>query len=213
MIDEADMVIIYSLDSNFLDSDEIYPQMSQNRRSRYDRQKTVQGRLELLGSAELIKRAYGKSECLLNIKCSDFGKPYVVSGRQFNVSHSDGRCILALADNSVGVDIQKHIENDCLQIAKRCFHPTEYELIKNSNNPEEVFYDIWCLKESYIKCTGKGLSCGLNTFYFNLGEHIICFNAAGEALERYSFKMLETAKGYSAAVCVEAENIKIQYNN
>jgi 4'-phosphopantetheinyl transferase len=57
----------------------------------------------------------------------------------------------------VGVDIEQHRENDLPALAKTAFHPQELAFFLE--NPETGrFYDIWTLKESYIKMLGTGFS-------------------------------------------------------
>ena len=51
------------------------------------------------------------------------------------------------------------------RIARRFFHPEDLALLRNAKDAEEqlkLFFRIWTIKEAYLKCTGEGLSGGLN---------------------------------------------------
>lgn len=62
-----------------------------------------------------------------------------------------------------------------LRIGKRFFINKEYEYIMNKNliSRLEYFYEIWTLKESYIKAVGMGLSISLNSFNICINDNAI----------------------------------------
>ena len=90
------------------------------------------------------------------------GKPYVANADNvfFNISHSGDYLAVAVADCQVGVDIEKR-KNANIGIAKRFFTEEEFDYISFDN---DKFFEIWTLKESYVKYLGCGISGGLNTF-------------------------------------------------
>lgn len=87
-----------------------------------------------------------------------YGKPYLknYSSIQFNLAHSEDYVICAVSDTPVGVDIECIHDID-LDVAKNYFDSDEYEYILNSNNIN-AFFELWVLKESYMKMTGLGFS-------------------------------------------------------
>lgn len=103
-------------------------------------------------------------------------------GFHFNVSHSEDYVMLAIADRPVGVDIQ-FIKPLVKDIAGRFFHSEEIDFLNNiskdiySAQYKEAFYRLWCLKESFVKCSGEGLGQGLSSFsvieYFDDSEIIM----------------------------------------
>lgn len=88
----------------------------------------------------------------------------------FNLSHSQGQIVLALARHDlVGVDIEAAARpRRVTRIAQRYFSPLELtallELPAHLQLPR--FYQLWTLKESYIKACGMGLAIPLNQFSF-----------------------------------------------
>ncbi len=84
---------------------------------------------------------------------------------RFNFSHTvdkaNGRFAAAvlLSDaDAVGVDAEfvRPIHNrDALM--RRLFSDAEREYVLSSGR-EDAFYQIWCAKEAYVKCTGEGFS-------------------------------------------------------
>ena len=95
----------------------------------------------------------------------EHGKPELPKkyGLHFNLSHSGEYAVCAISDHNIGTDIQIH-QGERESLAKRFFHPEELEVLNKAADPVRCFYDLWCLKESYIKYTGRGLGAGLNRF-------------------------------------------------
>ncbi|MEH7856414.1 4'-phosphopantetheinyl transferase superfamily protein, partial [Bacillus thuringiensis] len=74
--------------------------------------------------------------------------------------------ICTTANFNVGIDIEKVSEIEVLKLAKEFFSADEFYDISNMNSDEQIncFFDLWTLKESYIKTIGKGLYTPLNSF-------------------------------------------------
>ena len=103
----------------------------------------------------------------LTFCCNEYGKPFLEGYPDFhyNISHSGDWVVCAISEKEIGIVIEK-IKSVDFDIAKRFFSDVEYKLLMSQ--PEDLktnyFYDIWTLKESYIKYKGKGLSIPLNSF-------------------------------------------------
>lgn len=87
-----------------------------------------------------------------------------------SVSHSENFIICA-ADplESVGVDIEKMEKINFTEIAKECFTEIEIRMLHTTKDAEQLkqkFYEIWTLKECYLKYDGRGLNIPLQSFYF-----------------------------------------------
>ena len=70
-------------------------------------------------------------------------------------------------EHEIGVDLQKltPVHAGVTPMAERFFHPEDLALLRNAKDAEEqlkLFFRIWTIKEAYLKCTGEGLSGGLN---------------------------------------------------
>lgn len=96
-----------------------------------------------------------------------YGKPYLCNAINFhfNVSHSGEWIACAVDKKQIGVDIEKIAPIDSISISESFFSNEEYNalLIKNGNERLTYFYELWTMKESYIKAVGKGLAIPLHT--------------------------------------------------
>ncbi|MGI6549056.1 MAG: 4'-phosphopantetheinyl transferase family protein [Syntrophomonadales bacterium] len=102
---------------------------------------------------------------------NQYGKPYLkgIENFCFNISHS-GRWVACAVDHQpVGIDIEEMAPIE-LDVARHYFSAEEFAYIANQPESERTatFYDIWTLKESYIKALGWGLSKDLNSFTVKL---------------------------------------------
>ena len=110
---------------------------------------------------------------------NQWGKPSLPAHQNpqnlsFNLSHTDGLIVCALTQNNeLGVDVEDvSREGETVKIADRYFSAQEYQtLIKLPEAKQnERFFDLWTLKESYIKAWGKGLAIPLDEFSFSFPE-------------------------------------------
>lgn len=101
------------------------------------------------------------------------GKPelaggYNRAGIKFNVSHSGGFALLAVARGlCLGVDIEIVNEEFAREgIAEEFFSPNEIVALRTTALDARVqtFFSLWTRKEAYIKALGTGLSVPLNSF-------------------------------------------------
>lgn len=100
------------------------------------------------------------------------GKPYLPSCPDFHYNFSDSGDYLVLAvspEHEIGVDLQKltPVRAGVIPMAERFFHPEDLALLRNTKDAKEqlkLFFRIWTIKEACLKCTGEGLSGGLNRF-------------------------------------------------
>ena len=124
-------------------------------------------RLRSLTSALLLRWALIRDFDLRHphpFPCSENGKPYHTSdGHEFNISHGRNRVVVATADTPVGVDVEYKRTNR-LKVAERFFSPHELEMIQKSHDKDTTFTMFWCIKESFLKYTGTGLTSPLNSF-------------------------------------------------
>ncbi len=104
-----------------------------------------------------------------------WGKPTLMSmqnphGLVFNLSHADGLIVCAVTQNhALGVDVENVTrDGETIKIADRYFSPQEYQALiaLPEHLQNDRFFDLWTLKESYIKACGKGLAIPLDEFSF-----------------------------------------------
>lgn len=121
---------------------------------------------------KLVRDEKGKPVVEYPLK-GNFGKV------SFNVSHHGDFCVLAgeLGDFLLGVDVMKceKMRHSNLQeyfrVMNRQFANSEWDTIKrepNENSQLAMFYRHWCLKESYVKALGVGITISLQSLCFKI---------------------------------------------
>ncbi len=100
-----------------------------------------------------------------------YGKPsllYPYSSLRFNISHSHGQVVIAFAQGrEVGIDIEvTNRIGDLRDIAKSSFSSLEIRSLENLSGEKFAsrFFEIWTLKEAYIKARGLGFNLPLDEF-------------------------------------------------
>ncbi len=145
----------------------------------------------------------------LRFSTNEHGKPFPVGlpDIHFNLSHSHGVAVCAVCrDTDVGVDVEDVGRRTDLSIARRFFSSAEADLVSKAPEAEKraLFFDVWTLKEAYIKAVGRGLSIPLNSFSFNANEPDIQirFSDTGRVDPAWRFSQWrpETGKIVAAAV-------------
>lgn len=102
-----------------------------------------------------------------------FGKPFLPNQPylHFNLSHSGSYGGLAMANSPVGFDIEQPLENGPYEALAKRFFPFEADQLEASGSDESNlvrFARLWTAKEAYLKETGRGLTCNLNSFRLQL---------------------------------------------
>ncbi len=136
----------------------------------------------------------------------------------FNVSHSHGMALLAMArGRAVGVDVEKIRPGVATEdIAARFFAPREVAMLCAVPVPLRVgaFFTCWTRKEAYIKATGKGLSLPLDGFVVSVapGEPAAILETRPDAAEasRWHLTALALGVGYVGAVAVAGARPEIK---
>lgn len=96
-----------------------------------------------------------------------YGKPYLenIEDFHFNISHSEEWVVCALDSIPVGIDIEYMKLIDINEVVSFFSKDEQKDIfLKDDYNRIDFFYDMWTLKESYIKLKGNGLSIPLNSF-------------------------------------------------
>ncbi|MDA3904827.1 MAG: 4'-phosphopantetheinyl transferase superfamily protein [Bacteroidales bacterium] len=121
----------------------------------------------------IVRRFYAKELKIdpfqLEFDYNDHEKPSLKNypKAHFNISHSGDYVVVAFSDCPVGIDIEKNKGNR-LNVAKRFFTREELDDLFAFQEEDQIeyFYQLWTLKESYMKAIGKGISMSLNSFSF-----------------------------------------------
>ncbi len=114
----------------------------------------------------------------------DKGKPRLTAALQrqakldFNISHSGDYLLVGIAAETnspleFGVDIERErSRTDIYPILNHYFADNEVTQLMalDEGYRRQRFFDLWALKEAYIKAKGLGLALSLQSFYFDF-EH------------------------------------------
>ena len=140
------------------------------------------------------------SECLLynyffsneEFFYNQYGKPYL-KNKYFNISHADNYLLLGIADEEIGVDMQKITFKKNVE---KLFSEEEQNLLKTAK--EKMFTRYWVLKESYAKYLGVGIS-----------KKILQETIKKKDVYFYEY---EDLNGYMIAVCLKNKYPKERIN-
>ena len=139
----------------------------------------------------------------------------------FNLSHTDGLIVLAVAHGfrnlELGVDVE-HLgrKAETGRLAERYFSPRECAdlLALDEAGQRGRFFDLWTLKEAYIKAVGMGLAIPLDAFSFSFDQDRIniAFSGvrAGDDPRRWQFAQwhlpgTEGSEGHQLALALCGE--------
>ena len=137
----------------------------------------------------------------LTILKDDKGKPYFKNVPLFfNLSHSNKYWALAISDQPIGIDIQNKLNNKAIAIAKRFFHPQEANLISEH---EELFFEVWSAKESYVKYHGWGIDDHFKDFSVVDDDHV------KKKLGNIYLHYLNTDDDYSLCIATNADTYEM----
>lgn len=134
---------------------------------------------------------------------NEYGKPFINNTTRvhFNVSHAGEWVLCVLSNGEIGIDIER-IQPIDLDIAKYYFSEVEYMDLQKKDGVDKIYYffDLWTLKESYIKARGMGLSIPLKDFCIRVANDGITLSGK-EINKNWFFKQYEFDQPYKVSVC------------
>jgi len=103
-----------------------------------------------------------------------WGKPEIAGQTPrrlcFNLSHTRGCIVCAVTrGRDVGIDVERmDAIADELSLAARCFSPPDVVMLEALRGAVRTrrFYELWTLREAYVKARGQGLSMPLDRIAF-----------------------------------------------
>ncbi|WP_282119258.1 4'-phosphopantetheinyl transferase family protein [Ruegeria atlantica] len=168
-----------------------------------DKYMYIAGRARL---REILAQYLGVTAESVAIDYGPNGKPMLNAGPHFNLSHSDGRAILAVCENTgIGIDIEqiRPIED---AVAKHHFSPAEYAELSAlpRTNWLQGFFQCWTRKEAVLKMLGHGLFMPLDSFDVTLapGGSVQLTRIEGDNPARWSLVHLAPAAGWVGALAL-----------
>jgi 4'-phosphopantetheinyl transferase len=149
-------------------------------------------------------------------EASAYGQPLITNddadarSLSFNLTHTHDLVVLAVTRHrAVGVDTENMSRGALLDVADRFFAPSECAHLRALPPDAQAtrFFELWTLKESYIKARGMGLSIPLDRFGFDLRHEGRVSLHLDDSLQdlsaRWELRQLWPTEQHPLAVCVE----------
>jgi 4'-phosphopantetheinyl transferase len=153
---------------------------------------------------------------------NEHGRPALMNGLvkgpgaagplHFNLSHTRDLIVLAVTrGREIGVDVERlRGARRTGDLAARFFADFESERVASASEAErdDVFYQFWTLKESYIKARGLGLAIPLGQFGFRLGPEgpaLWTHPDLNDDAAGWAFVQLQPTPEHRLAICVARE--------
>lgn len=129
---------------------------------------------------------------------------------QFNIAHTAGVVVLAVtADGALGVDVETPRRRTDTLALERYFAPAERRVLQGLPDAarRRRFFELWTLKEAYLKARGMGLRLPLKSVAFQYcapaGLQLHCTGAISNPPQRWALAQLRLRRGYLLGLCAE----------
>lgn len=156
-----------------------------------------------IGDWHFIYNAYGKPQPREGLG---------VQAPFFTLSHSHGRAVVAVSRTpELGIDIEfTGRKRRVAKIAHRYFANEEIRalLALPDSVQQSRFYELWSLKEAYIKARGLGLAIPLKSFAYTFSKNRVGLNEitkSSAAQWRWQIWQLHTGLPYALALAVQLQ--------
>lgn len=184
----------------------VYYSVNNRRREKTDRLRRTEDKRLSLGAEYLLMcacRDSGTDYNKLTVASEPNSKPsFENCDLSFNLSHSGERVMCVMSSLPVGCDVEK-ISSADIRIAERFFSEREkayLHTVADENEKKKLFIKIWTLKESFVKCTGKGFSTPFESFSVTDERGNISLLQSEDNC-RYELYGWDSGDGYRYAVC------------
>jgi 4'-phosphopantetheinyl transferase len=137
------------------------------------------------------------------------GKPQV-RGLEFNLSHSGDLVAYGFGSVPLGIDIEQRRSMDYGQLVERFFAEDEWQEWQQlpATAQAETFFQVWTVKEAYLKAIGTGLHRSLSTVSVQLQPPwLLRQNSIAWQVE-----VLTMPEGYLGAVVVADRGHELRIN-
>ncbi len=149
------------------------------------------------------------------------GRPELVggpAGLRFNISHTEGMvAMLVHGGDDAGVDVESPWRaTDIASVSRRVFTEGERTamLALPAEHQAERFYQLWTLKESFIKAKGKGFAMPLSKFAFTISEDgsigFTCDESLDPDATKWSYSTTWAESGHVVSVCANAPDGRVE---
>ncbi len=200
--------------------------LSPDERERAGRFQVEPDRLRFIaarGILRLILGSYLRADPMfLRFAYNEFGKPDLSHQKgsdalRFNVSHSEGLCLIAVTrGRRVGIDLERiRPEKADGKAAEKFFSRAETAALRALPKVAQVeaFFSCWTRKEAFIKARGQGLSLPLDQFEVSVGggtAALLHVNDEPKAPEHWGLCDLAAADDFAAALAAEGKDWRLR---
>ncbi|MGH0004329.1 4'-phosphopantetheinyl transferase family protein [Pseudovibrio ascidiaceicola] len=149
------------------------------------------------------------------------GKPELVGtaparGLHFNISHSGDRAAIAVSRAAaLGVDIERvRYDGRVEAVIRRFFASEERDILEgyDAQSRHKAAFQLWSLKEAYIKATGKGLAQRLDSFAMDWRRDRPVLIRSIEASEKeWTLRSFSPHPDYCGAVAVRSRRVSVRH--
>jgi len=192
---------------------DLLPHLIPQKRERIERLVHAEDVIRALMGERLIRdiarRELGIEAAAIRFDTNVYGKPFLAGypDIHFNLSHSGRWVVCAVGANPVGIDVEQKGNAD-QEMAAGFFSEEERQDLAacSAADLRTHFYHLWTLKESFMKCTGKGFFADLDSFTIKIRDDGIYLKDRSGAIDlRYRFRIFDLDRDYALAGCSEGE--------
>lgn len=185
---------------------QMYLGVSPERAARAKRFLKEEDRLRSLAGELLLRKVLRETHGITvpQLGVGPCGKPQLMSGEPFfNISHAGAHVLLAVGDVPLGVDVEQ-VRPVSVGVSDMVFTDDEQQWIWGASDSDAAFFQLWTLKESYIKALGLGMRKALRSFSFVIeGEDIRLFDTEDATAGARFFFRQGVYEGSWWALCSE----------
>ena len=185
--------------------------LSEEERFRVERKKRIEARRAAIyaraGLRFLLGHYTQTAPQEVQMRQASTGKPFLADqSLSFNLSHSGDWIVWAVSlQGEIGVDLEEidpavHWQ----RVAARYFSEEEQGALEASEEPVRLFYDLWAMKEAWVKSSGEGVFAAMKRCRLPLIDQKAPMRA--EVGGRYLYR-IEAGSHYASAL---ATNFKVE---
>jgi 4'-phosphopantetheinyl transferase len=209
--------------------EELTPLLAEGELARADRFRLPRDRSRYVAARGqlrvLLASCLGQAPSAVAIEVCPDGKPMIRSDPgserlQFNLSHSDGVGVLALAiEDELGIDVERiRALPDALAIAEQFFAAGEILALRAAADEarSEKFFRYWTRKEAVVKSFGRGLIHPLDGFELSpdgLTPERVTLRREDPRSVRWVLSLMPPIPGFVAALATAGGPPEIRANH
>jgi 4'-phosphopantetheinyl transferase len=124
----------------------------------------------------------------------------------FNLAHTTGLTALALArEPAIGVDVEDFARRPApFEVARRHFSAAEARALEElaGEARQRRFFELWTLKEAYLKATGTGLTNHLDRVCFSFDGARVRFDLPDAGASCWNFALFQPGAAHLLALAI-----------